>query len=215
MITLYAWDTPNGRKISIMLEELGVPYKVRCVDITKQEQFDPSFLMISPNNKIPAIVDDEPSVGEVPVALFESGAILTYLADKHGRFLDLPGPARWQALQWLHWQNSALGPVLGQLSFFAVRSAEKAPLAIERFKDEACRLLAVMESRLTESEYLAGDQYGIADISCYPWILATGARLEETLRDCRSDKPALRRWEAQIAARPSVVAGMCVTLKSS
>lgn len=213
MITLYAWDTPNGRKISIMLEETGLPYEVRRVDITRDEQFSPSFLALSPNNKIPAITDSAPVSGGAPLEIFESGAILTYLADKSARLLGSDTPARMRALQWLFWQNSALGPVLGQLSFFAVRSPEKAPLAIRRFREEAERLLGVMDRRLQKCEYLAGDEFSIADISCYPWMLVTQARLEETLRECLSDKSSLRRWLTQICARPAVIAGMKVALK--
>jgi len=213
MISLYAWDTPNGRKISIMLEEAGLPYEVRRVDITRDEQFDPDFLALSPNNKIPAIVDDKPEAGGAPLAIFESGAILTYLAEKSGILLGLDGPGRMRVQQWLFWQNSALGPVLGQLSFFAVRSPEKSPLAIRRFKDEAERLLGVMDRRLQQHEFLAGDEYSIADISCYPWVLVTQARLEETLRECLLGKKALQRWIAQLGQRPAVTAGMRIALK--
>ena len=148
MIKLYTWSTPNGRKIPIMLEECGLPYTVVPVNIGKDEQFDPDFLKVSPNNKIPAIVDDEAEGG--PLSVFESGAILTYLAEKTGRFLAPSGPARYKALEWLHWQMGGLGPMLGQLGFFAVRSDEKAPLAIKRFTDEADRLLRVMNKRLGE-----------------------------------------------------------------
>ena len=157
MITLYTWSTPNGRKISILLEELGLPYEVRPVNIGKDEQFDPAFLAIAPNNKIPAIVDHDAEGG--PLSLFESGAILTYLADKTGRFLAPSGPARWRTLEWLFWQVGGLGPMLGQLGYFAGRAPEKLPLAIGRFSDEARRLLGVMETRLAASSYLGGADY--------------------------------------------------------
>ena len=162
MIHLYTWTTPNGRKPAIMLEEIGAPYEVHPINIGKDEQFAPDFLRISPNNKIPAIVDDAAAGG--PLTIFESGAILTYLAETSGRLLAPSGAARCKALEWLHWQIGGLGPMLGQLGFFAVRSPEKAPLAIERFTTEADRLLSVMERRLAEVPcrlaevpYLAGD----------------------------------------------------------
>src|ERR1700728_4660936 len=145
MLDLYTWNTPNGRKVPILLEELGAAYRTHLVNIGKNEQFTPEFLAISPNNKIPALVDDEAVGGKL--SLFESGAILTYLADKHGRFLATEGSARWKAMEWLHWQIGSLGPMLGQLGFFAVRSPEKAPLAIARFTEEADRLLGVMNRR--------------------------------------------------------------------
>ena len=155
MITLYTWTTPNGRKPAIMLEELGVLYQVRTINIGEDEQFTPEFLKISPNNKIPAIVDDE--VDGEPLAIFESGAILTYLAEKHGRFLAASGPTRYKTLEWLHWQIGGLGPMLGQLGFFGVRSKDKSPLAINRFVEESDRLLGVVEGRLAKSKYLTGN----------------------------------------------------------
>src|SRR5689334_14517917 len=170
MITLYTWTTPNGRKVSIMLEELGVPYAVKAVNIMKGEQLTPEFLAVSPNNKIPAIVDDEAEGG--PLSIFESGAILSYLADKSGRFLAPSGPARYKALEWLHWQIGSLGPMMGQLGYFAVRAKEKTPPAIERFTEEGARLLAVMETQLGQHRYLAGEEYTIADIAAYPWTMA-------------------------------------------
>jgi GST-like protein len=170
MVTLYTWTTPNGRKIPIMLEELGWRYEVKPVNIGRDEQFTPEFLAISPNNKIPAIVDGEAEGGSLSV--FESGAILTYLAEKSGRFLAGSGPARYKTLEWLHWQIGGLGPMLGQLGFFAKRAEEKAPLAIARFTQEADRLLAVMDRRLAEAEYLGGADYSIADMAAYPWTYA-------------------------------------------
>jgi GSH-dependent disulfide-bond oxidoreductase len=208
MIHLYTWTTPNGRKASIMLEEVGLPYTVHPVNIGRDEQFAPDFLKIAPNNKIPAIVDDGAPGG--PLSIFESGAILTYLAETTGKFLAPSGPARFKALEWLHWQIGGLGPMLGQLGFFAVRSKAKAPLAIERFTTEADRLLGVMERRLAEAPYLAGDAYSIADIACYPWTLAATGFLKEPLAATLAEKPALERWLAAVGARPAVAKGMQV-----
>jgi GST-like protein len=208
MVTLYTWTTPNGRKISIMLEELGLPYEVRPVNVAQGEQFTPEFLAIAPNNKIPAIVDHGAAGG--PLAIFESGAILTYLAEKTGRFLASAGPARYKALEWLHWQMGGLGPMLGQLGFFAVRSEEKAPLAISRFTEEADRLLRVMERRLTQVPYLAGNDYSIADIACYGWTIAATTFLKDPLATSLATKPALHRWLETVGERPAVQRGMQV-----
>ncbi|MCJ2050344.1 glutathione S-transferase family protein [Methylobacterium sp. J-070] len=206
MITLYTWSTPNGRKIPIMLEECGLPYTVVPVNIGKDEQFAPDFLKVSPNNKIPAIVDDAAEGG--PQSVFESGAILTYLAEKTGRFLAPSGPDRYRAMEWLHWQIGGLGPMLGQLGFFAVRSDEKAPLAIKRFTDEADRLLHVMDRRLGEGPYLAGADYSIADIACYAWTLAATSFLKEPLRDTLGSVPNVHAWLARVGERPAVQRGM-------
>jgi GST-like protein len=208
MITLHTWTTPNGRKISILLEELGVPYEVHAVDIGKNEQFAPEFLKVSPNNKIPAIVDDEADGG--PLSIFESGAILQYLADKHGRFLAPSGAARWKTLEWLNWQMGGLGPMLGQLGFFAVRSKEKAPLAIARFTEEADRLLGVMDRQLARHVYLAGEDYTIADIACYAWTLGTTTMMKDVLAESHASKPNIRRWLDTVGARPAVQRGMAV-----
>lgn len=217
MINLYTWATPNGRKISIMLEELGVDYQVSPVDLGKLEQYSPEFGAISPNNKIPAIVDTEPvsdqtgrESGKDDVVIFESGAILTYLAEKHGQFLAPAGQARYTAFEWLHWQTSALGPMLGQLGFFAVRSQEKAPLAISRFTEEADRLLNVMDKRLSNQPYLAGEEYSIADIASYPWTLAATSYLKDVLKDSLATKPALQRWLQLVGERPAVQRGMAI-----
>lgn len=210
MITVYTWKTPNGRKVPIMLEEVGLPYEVRPVDIGKDEQFAPDFLRISPNNKIPAIVDDEAGGDGEPLAIFESGAILTYLAEKTGRFLAPSGPDRYKALEWLHWQIGGLGPMLGQLGFFAVRSEEKAPLAIRRFTEEADRLLGVMERRLAHSPHLAGDDYTIADIAAYPWTVAATTFLKEVLAESLADKPSVHAWLERVGGRPAVQRGMKV-----
>lgn len=209
MINLYTWATPNGRKISIMLEELGLDYAVSPVDLGKLEQFSEHFSAISPNHKIPAIVDTEPGDSE-PMVIFESGAILTYLAEKYGQFLAPHGQARYSALEWLHWQTSALGPMLGQLGFFAVRSQEKSPLAITRFTEEVDRLFTVMEKQLSSHAYLAGEEYSIADIACYPWVQAATVYFKEALNNTFNDKPALQRWLHTIADRPAVKLGMAV-----
>jgi GST-like protein len=208
MITLYTWTTPNGRKISIMLEELGLPYAVKAVNIMKGEQLTPEFLAVSPNNKIPAIVDDEAEGG--PLSIFESGAILTYLAEKSGRLLAPSGPARFKALEWLHWQMGGLGPMLGQLGFFAVFSKEKVPVAIDRFTGEADRLLGVMERRLAEVPYLGGQEYSIADIACYPWTLSATTLLKEPLEKSMATKPHVVAWLKTIGERPAVQRGMVV-----
>jgi GST-like protein len=208
MITLYTWTTPNGRKVSIMLEELGLAYAVKTVNIGKDEQFQPDFLAISPNNKIPAIVDDAAEGG--PLALFESGAILQYLADRSGKFLAPSGPARYKALEWLYWQVGGLGPMFGQLGFFTRSAKEKLPLAIERYTNEADRLLGVMDRRLAEGPYLAGAEYTIADMATYPWALATTTYLSEPLGDSLKVKPNVVAWMDRIGARPAVQRGMAV-----
>jgi GST-like protein len=208
MIQLYTWGTPNGRKISIMLEELGAPYSVHPVNIGKDEQFDPKFLAIAPNNKIPAIVDPDAPGG--PLTIFESGAILIYLAEKSGRLLAPSGTQRVKALEWLFWQVGGWGPMLGQLGFFAVRSQEKAPLAIRRFTEEAERLIGVIERRLSEAPYLAGDEYSIADIACYPWALATTTFLGAVLNERIAEAPEYMRWLKAVGERPAVQRGMLV-----
>jgi GST-like protein len=208
MITLYAFATPNCHKISIALEELGLPYEVKIIDIRKNEQSAPDFLKISPNNKVPAIVDHD-GPGE-PLPLFESGAILTYLGEKTGRLLPPSGPSRYITLQWLHWQIGGLGPMFGQLGAFGVFMPEKVPTAIQRFRTEADRLLGVIERRLSESPYLGGSDYSIADVAAFPWANATRGILAELLGDTVASKPALRGWLDSIATRPAVVRGMVV-----
>ena len=208
MITLYTWTTPNGRKVPIMLEELGLPYEVHTVNLGKNEQFSPEFLKISPNNKIPAIVDHDAEGG--PLSLFESGAILTYLAEKSGRFLAPSGPERFRALEWLHWQIGSLGPMLGQLGYFAKRAEVKTPAAIARFTEEGERLLNVIERQLAQTPYLAGTEYSIADIAAYPWMLAATTFLKEPLADALADKPAMQRWLTEVGERPAVKKGMQV-----
>ncbi|MFW5680056.1 MAG: glutathione S-transferase family protein [Pseudomonadota bacterium] len=196
MIDLYTWGTPNGRKVSIMLEELGLPYTVHPINIGKDEQFDPAFLKISPNNKIPAIVDRDTGV-----SLMESGAIMIYLAEKTGRFLAADGPARWATLEWLMWQMGGLGPMLGQVHHFSKFNPGKAPYAEERYTKEAERLYGVMDRRLAEQPYLAGE-YSIADMASWPWI----SRFEWQGIDLRAF-PNVERWYLEIADRPAVQRG--------
>ena len=212
MIHLYTWSTPNGRKIPIMLEEIGVPYEVHPIDISKDAQYTADFLKIAPNNKIPALVDDhivDETADGGRLTIFESGAILTYLAETSGALLAPFGPVRFKALEWLHWQIGGLGPMLGQLGFF-VRAEEKSSLAIERFTKEVDRLLGVMERRLSATAHLAGDDYSIADIACYPWVVAATTALKEPLAKSLQDKPAIHRWLATVGGRPAVVKGMRV-----
>jgi GST-like protein len=208
MITLYTWTTPNGRKASIGLEEAGLPYEVRPVNIGKDEQFAADFLKVSPNNKIPAIVDT--GVKGDPLSIFESGAILIYLAEKSGRLLPAEGPARFKTLEWLFWQVGGPGPMFGQLGFFAKRSQEKSDLAIKRFTEEADRLLGVMDRRLAESEYLGGGDFTIADIATYPWTVAATTFLGDVLFDSLKDKPSVHRWLKTVGERPAVQRGMKV-----
>jgi GST-like protein len=208
MISLYTWVTPNGRKASILLEELGLDYAVNPVNLGKNEQFSPAFLAISPNNKIPAIVDHDAEGG--PLAVFESGAILTYLAEKHGKLLPASGSARYKTIEWLHWQVGGLGPMLGQLGYFERFSQEKSVVASARFIAEADRLLTVMDKRLAESPYLAGKEYSIADISAYPWIMTAQTFLADVLLERMATKPALARWVDVVGGRPAVQRGMAV-----
>ena len=208
MIELHTWKTPNGRKASIMLEEVGLPYTVHPVDISRQAQFAPEFLAIAPNNKIPAIVDTEGAGGRISV--FESGAILTYLAEKTGRLLAPSGAARFETLEWLHWQIGGLGPMLGQFGYFAVMSKDKVPPAIARFSTEVDRLLGVLERRLAVSAHLGGADYSIADIAAYPWMAAATSMMKEALGDSLADKPATVDWMARVGERPAVKTGMLV-----
>lgn len=198
MIDLYLWATPNGYKIAIALEELGLPYRLKPVNIGKGEQFEPAFLRISPNNRIPAIVDDAPADGSGPLSIFESGAILTYLAEKTGRLLPADVRGRFEVMQWLFWQVGGLGPMAGQNHHFVQYAPEKVPYAIERYVKETARLYRVMNTRLADRPYLAGD-YSIADIASYPWVVP-----HEKQRQNLDDFPNLKRWFATIAARPAV-----------
>jgi GSH-dependent disulfide-bond oxidoreductase len=198
-IELYFWTTPNGFKISIMLEEMGVPYDVRFVVIGRGEQFKPEFLRISPNNRMPALVDPAPRDGSAPVSIFESGAILLYLAEKTGQFLPSALAARYDALQWLFWQMGGLGPMAGQNHHFVHYAPEKLPYAIDRYVNETSRLYAVLDKRLADREYVAGE-YSIADMASYPWIVPY-----ERQRQKLGDFPNLQRWFEAIRARPAVV----------
>jgi GST-like protein len=201
MMDLYTWSTPNGRKISIMLEETGIPYRVHAVNIGQGEQFRPEFVAISPNSKIPAIVDDQGPDG-APIALMESGAILVYLAGKSGRLLPEAARGRYEALQWLMFQMGGVGPMFGQTHHFLRAAKEPVPYAIDRYTTETRRLYGVLDGRLAAHEYLA-DEYSIADIATYPWI----AR-HEWHRVELADFPNVRRWYDLISERPAVQAGM-------
>jgi GST-like protein len=199
MIDFYTWTTPNGRKISIMLEELALPYKAIAVDIGQGEQHDPEFLKISPNNKIPAIVDHDSGI-----SLMESGAILMYLAEKTGQFMPTSGAAKWQVIEWLMMQMGSVGPMLGQTHHFLFYNKGKDPYGEERYSKENARIYGVLDKRLGEHQYLAGD-YSIADIATWPWI-ARHPRQEMNLHEY----PNLLRWYLEIAARPAVQRGYLV-----
>lgn len=202
MIDLYTWSTPNGRKVSIMLEEIGLPYTVHTIDITKNDQFSPDFLKMSPNNRIPAIVDRVNGL-----SLFESGAILMYLAEKTGKLWPQKGEAKWRTIEWLMWQMGGVGPMLGQVHHFVKYNRGKAPYAEERYLAEAKRLYGVLDKRLAASAYVAGD-YSIADIAIWPWI----SRFEWQTIDLK-DYPNVQRWYREIAARPAVQKGYHVPVK--
>jgi GST-like protein len=202
MIDLYTWSTPNGRKVSIMLEEVRLPYAVHPIDITKNEQFKPDFLKISPNNRIPAIVDRSNGL-----SLFESGAILMYLAEKTGKLWPKTGDAHWRTIEWLMWQMGGVGPMLGQVHHFLKFNKGKAPYAEERYLNEGKRLYGVLDRRLAEAPYLAGD-YSIADIATWPWI----SRFEWQGIDLK-EYPNVLRWYRAIAERPAVQVGYHVPVK--
>ncbi|MGQ0663838.1 MAG: glutathione binding-like protein [Pseudomonadota bacterium] len=204
MIDLYTWSTPNGRKVSVMLEEVGLPYAVHKIDISKGDQFTPHFIAISPNSKIPAIVDPEGPGGQ-KIALFESGAILIYLADKTGKLLAADPRRRYTALQWLMFQMGNVGPIFGQAHHFMRFAPEKVPYAIQRYGKETARLYGVMDRRLTDQPYLAGDAYSIADIATFPWV----ARYE-VHGVALAEFPHVKRWFEAIAARPAAARGMAV-----
>jgi GST-like protein len=197
LIDLYTWSTPNGRKVSIMLEECGLAYEVHSINIGKDEQFAPEFLKISPNNKIPAIVDRDNGR-----SLFESGAILIYLAEKTGRFMGETADDRWPVLEWLMWQMGGVGPMLGQAHHFLRFNPGKAPYAEERYGNEAKRLYGVADKRLGEKRYLAGDFLSIADFATWPWF----SRFEWQGIDL-GDFPNVRRWYVELAGRPGVQRG--------
>ncbi|MFT3962979.1 glutathione binding-like protein [Propionivibrio sp.] len=199
MLSLYYWTTPNGHKITIFLEEAQLPYEIIPVNISKGEQFDPGFLRISPNNRIPALVDHAPADGGAPVPVFESGAILLYLAEKTGRFIPSDARGRTDVMQWLFWQMAGLGPMAGQNHHFAHYAPEKIPYAIDRYLKETNRLYGVLDKRLAGREYIAGE-YSIADMASYPWIVLW-QRQQQNL----DDFPNLKRWFERIQSRPAVV----------
>ncbi len=202
MIDLYTWPTPNGQKIHIMLEETGLRYNVIPVDIGAGAQFDPEFLRISPNNKVPALVDPDGPGGE-PISLFETGAILIYLAEKVGRFLPSEPCARYATLQWLMFQVGHIGPMLGQVHHFRNYAVERLDYAVQRYENEANRLYGVLDGQLGEAPYVAGEAYTIADIATFPWL-----RRPENQGVEISRYPNVVRWRAQIAARPAVQRGL-------
>ena len=204
MIEVYSWATPNGHKVHIMLEECGLPYRVHAIDIGTGEQFAPEFLAISPNNKIPAIVDtDGPDAA--PISLFESGAILLYLAAKSGRLLPADVRGKYEVLQWLMFQMGSIGPLLGQAHHFRIYAPQKIPYAIERYSNEARRLYGIMDKRLANSRYVGGAEYSIADIAIYPWL-----RSWKNQGIDWNDHPHLKGWFDEIGARPAVQRGVSV-----
>lgn len=202
MIEVYSWATPNGHKVHIMLEECGLPYRVHAVDIGAGDQFKPEFLAISPNNKIPAIVDPDGPDGK-PISLFESGAILLYLAAKTGRFLPDDVRGKYAALQWLMFQMGSIGPLLGQAHHFRIYAPERIDYAVDRYTNEARRLYGVMDKRLANSTYIAGPEYGVADIAVFPWL-----RSWKNQGIAWADYPYLKGWFDEIAARPAVQRGV-------
>ncbi len=198
MIDLYYWPTPNGQKVRIFCEETGIPYTIKPVNIGKGEQFAPEFLAISPNNRMPAIVDHDPADGGAPLSLFESGAILLYLAEKTGEYLPGDARARSKVVQWVMWQMAGLGPMAGQNGHFNTYAPAKIPYAIERYVRETHRLYGVLNKQLADGEYIAGD-YSIADMACYPWIVPHERHMQNL-----DDFPHLKRWFERIRARPAV-----------
>jgi GST-like protein len=204
MIDLYTWSTPNGRKVSIMLEECALPYKVHPINIGKGEQHTPAFLAINPNNRIPAIVDPDGPGGK-PLPLFESGAILIYLGEKTGKFIPKDARARVICLQWLMFQMGGVGPMFGQAHHFLRAAPEPVPYGIKRYTDETRRLYGVLQKRLGEAEYLAGADYSIADMATFPWV----ARFEWHKVDL-ADFPAVKAWYDKLYTRAAVKKGMAV-----
>jgi GST-like protein len=202
MIEVYSWPTPNGHKVHIMLEECGLPYRAHAVDIGAGDQFDPEFLAISPNNKIPAIVDPGGPDGQ-PISLFESGAILLYLAGKTGKLLPTNTRGKYEALQWLMFQMGGVGPMLGQAHHFRIYAPEKIGYAIERYTNEAKRLYGVMDRQIARHRYIAGNEYSIADIAVFPWL-----RSWKNQGIDWNDYPNLKGWFDEIAARPAVQRGV-------
>ncbi|MGH8412219.1 MAG: glutathione S-transferase N-terminal domain-containing protein, partial [Pseudomonas sp.] len=189
MIDLYYWTTPNGHKVSLFLEEAGLPYEVHPINIGQGDQFKPDFLKIAPNNRIPAIVDQNPTDGGAPISLFESGAILLYLAEKTGKFIPQDLRGRQEALQWLFWQMGGLGPMAGQNHHFSQFAPEKIPYAIKRYVDETARLYGVLDRRLADRTFVAGEEYSIADMAIYPWIVSHKWQSQNL-----EDFPNVLRW---------------------
>ena len=200
MIELYYWPTPNGHKITMFLEEAGLDYAIHPVDISAGDQFKPEFLAFSPNNRMPAIIDRRPTDGGEPVTVFESGAILLYFAEKTGRFLPADLRGRKTVTEWLFWQTSGLGPMAGQNHHFNVYAPEKLPYAITRYVNETNRLYGVLDRRLADRRFIAGDDYTIADMACYPWIVPW-KRQQQNL----DDFPNLRRWFDSVRGRPATM----------
>src|SRR5262249_10333164 len=207
MIDLYTWTTPNGRKISIMLEETALPYRVIPVDLGKEQQLKPEFTAINPNQKIPAIVDHD--AGGEPLAIFESGAILIYLAEKPRRFLPSDPRARAMTIQWLMYQMSHVGPIIGQVGHFLNQAPEKIPYAIQRFVGESLRIVGVLNTALTGRDYLAG-AYSIADMATYPWIAAAWQPFQNMLPEKVAEFGNVKAWLDRVAERPAVTRGMAV-----
>ncbi len=208
MIDLYYWTTPNGHKISLFLEEAGLRYNVHPINISQGEQFQPHFLKIAPNNRIPAIVDPEPADGGEPLSLFESGAILLYLAEKTGKFLPQDLRGRQVALQWLFWQMGGLGPMAGQNHHFSQFAPEKIPYAIKRYIDETARLYGVLDKQLAHNEFVAGSEYSIADMAIYPWIVSHKWQSQNL-----EDFPNVQRWFNHIKDRPATVKAYALVQK--
>ena len=204
MIEVYSWPTPNGHKVHVMLEECGLPYRAIPVNIGTGAQFAPDFLAISPNNKVPAITDPDGPDGQ-PISLFESGAILLYLAGKTGRFLPAGTRQRYEVLQWLMFQMGGLGPMLGQAHHFRIYAPEKLPYAVERYTNEARRLYGVLDRRLAKSRYVGGTEYSIADIAVFPWLRSWKNQGIDWV-----DYPQLKGWFDEVAARPAVQRGVAV-----
>ena len=206
MIQLYTWKTPNGHKASIALEELGLPYEVRAVDISSDQQFDPDYLALNPTGKIPTLVDETGTGRQV---VFETGAILLYLAGRQGALIAKDGPQREEAMQWLFWASSGLAPMIGQWNYFAVRAETPVPQAIDRFTKESARLWDALEHRLDGRAYVAGD-YGVADIAAFTWTAAVLPVFREKAPDGLGPTPNIDRWLADIGARPAVKRGLQV-----
>lgn len=205
MIDLYFWPTPNGWKLTIMLEECGLPYRLKPVALDRGEQFDPAFQRISPNGRIPALVDHDPMGGGEPLGMFESGALLIYLAEKSGSLLPRDSAGRFAVIQWLMWQMSGFGPMIGQNGHFLLYAPEKVPYAIDRYSREARRLYGVLDKQLKSTGDCVAGEYSIADIALFPWIMthkAQGIALD--------DFPAVRRWFATLRQRPKLQAGLAV-----